>query len=1291
MRHIISIFTISALTIFFFFSFVPSFASASEVVISGTSYTVGNSLLQDYLSKRDDFVHELHFSPPAEDINVIYLLNATRVFLKEENIVTIQGVDINGLNVDLHNKPYMPSTYLGLVSLWINGGRLSQADTTSFSLDIPSNTTSVTFTPVTNDPGTVIKINGDQVNSGMTSNQISISHGDTILLETKSLDGTEFSYNIMVSKNSSMPTDMVYRSFYFKTDYYMSNYITVYNSRVDAVSFQINLNNSLFLSKDEIAAAVTSLKDDYANEPIQRKAWRFARDNRYHWTPISFQQWKHDPLLFLNSIGFGFCGEAAALYFNIMTLLGYTARVWGIEGHIIPEVFINNRWELYDPDLEVYYYNRSDEIAGVEELANDPTLITDPINPVNANSWPYSSAVADLYATTSNNFLAPWYEANPVADYLLQFHIPPNGTFEFPGVFAAPLQTIYSDTTPKYTNARLVVPKGSSFDVEIPLVVHTITLATTSPASQLVVATDVLSPQSVGKKITFTATASGGTGYYEFYFTLRDPNTGTWSVGQAYSVKSSWTWDTAGLTPGTYAIQVWVKNAGSTASYEAYQSMSFTLNTPPLPVTDLTVSMDKATPQSVGAKVTVSAAASGGSGNYEYYFTLRDPAGVWTVPQPYSSYSSWTWDTVGLATGAYTIQVWARSVGSLENHEADWSISYSLNTPPPPVTALTVAMDKSTPQSVGAKVTFSAAALGGSGNFEYYFTVRDPNTGTWSVPQPYSVNSIWTWDTTGLGTGVYTIQVWARSVGSLASYEAYKSISYMLNTPPPPVTGVILSMDKVSPQSVGAKVAFRAAATGDSGNYEYYFTLLNPNTGIWSVGQAYSGNSIWTWDTTGLGTGAYTIQVWARSVGSLASYEAYKSISYTLNTPPPPVSGVILSMDKVSPQLISVKAAFSAVASGGSGNYEYCFMVRDPNTGAWSVPQPYSVNSIWTWDTTGLGAGAYTIQVWARSVGSPSAYEAYKSISYTLNTPPPPITGVTLVMDKVSPQSVGAKVTFNAAATGGSGTYEYYFAVRDPNTGAWSVGQAYSGTSRWIWDTTGLGTGVYTIQVWARNVGSSSAYEAYKSISYTLNTPPLPVTDVLLSMDNVSPQSVGAIVAFSAAATGGSGNYEYYFTVRDPNTGTWSVGQAYSGTSSWTWDTTGLGIGAYTIQVWARSVGSLASYEAYKSISFTLNTPPPPVTGMTVTMDNVSPQSVGAIVAFTASATGGSENYEYYFTVRDPNTGTWSVGQAYSGTSSWTWDTTGLGTGAYTIQVWARSIGSPAAYEAYKSISYTLN
>ena len=72
-------------------------------------------------------------------------------------------------------------------------------------------------------------------------------------------------------------------------------------------------------------------------------------------------------------------------------------------------------------------------------------------------------------------------------------------------------------------------------------------------------------PVTEGTAITWTATASGGTGALQYQFMRYTEGIG-WSVAQAYSSSTSYTWfPPAGLN----AVQVWVRNGGSSAAYDA--------------------------------------------------------------------------------------------------------------------------------------------------------------------------------------------------------------------------------------------------------------------------------------------------------------------------------------------------------------------------------------------------------------------------------------------------------------------------------------------------------------------------------------------------------------------------------------------------------------------------------------------------------------------------------------------------------------------------------------------------
>jgi len=281
-----------------------------------------------------------------------------------------------------------------------------------------------------------------------------------------------------------------------------------------------------------------------------------------------------------------------------------------------------------------------------------------------------------------------------------------------------------------------------------------------------------------------------------------------------------------------------------------------------------------------------------------------------------------------------------------------------------------------------------------------------------------------------------------------------------------------------------------------------------------------------------------------------------------------------------SPQIPGTSIAVTAAAAGGTGSYEYQFKLRNP-AGVWSVGRAYSSTPAWTWNTTGLAAGAYKIEVLARNAGSTASWEAYKNMSYTLAGP---VSAVTLTANAASPQSVGNKITFTAAASGGSGNYEYQYKVKNP-AGVWSTGRSYAAAPSWTWNTTGLAAGAYKIEVWARNTGSTAAWEAYKNMSYTLRAP---VASVSLSANKTSPQARGTAITFTASATGTSGSYVYQYKLRTPS-GVWSVARNYSSTPTWTWSTTaGQAAGTYKIEVWAKNAGSNASWEAYRNMNFTL-------------------------------------------------------------------------------------------------------
>jgi stage II sporulation protein D len=160
----------------------------------------------------------------------------------------------------------------------------------------------------------------------------------------------------------------------------------------------------------------------------------------------------------------------------------------------------------------------------------------------------------------------------------------------------------------------------------------------------------------------------------------------------------------------------------------------------------------------------------------------------------------------------------------------------------------------------------------------------------------------------------------------------------------------------------------------------------------------------------------------------------------------------------------------------------------------------------------------------------------------------------------------------SANAIGGTAPYSYKFWVF--NGSSWTVGRDWGASATWAWIPPAAGT--YTVQVWARNAGSTALYDAWlSSVPLTVTgTAPLVVTRLWLITD---PPSLQVPLVWSAAATGGTAPYTYRFLYHDGTS--WSVGQDWSPSPQWIWSPPAAG--RYDIQVWVRNAGSTALYDAW--------------------------------------------------------------------------------------------------------------
>jgi len=194
-------------------------------------------------------------------------------------------------------------------------------------------------------------------------------------------------------------------------------------------------------------------------------------------------------------------------------------------------------------------------------------------------------------------------------------------------------------------------------------------------------------------------------------------------------------------------------------------------------------------------------------------------------------------------------------------------------------------------------------------------------------------------------------------------------------------------------------------------------------------------------------------------------------------------------------------------------------------------------------------------------------------------------TSVTLTPGATAPQASGTPITFIAAASGGSGSYEYKFWLNDGIS--WTVTQDYSTTPYWTWNTNGRAVGGYTVAVDARNAGSGVARDTVAYAGYTLGNPkPLPFTSVNVTPSAPSPSA--APISFQATALGGTGTAEYNFWLFDITAGTWNEVQPYSTTSTWQLPL-GTAAGDYVLGVNVRSQGVEINFETVTYFPYTVS------------------------------------------------------------------------------------------------------
>ncbi len=650
---------------------------SGDVELGGIPFTAGSRALIEFLRLRStdteftDFLGRIEFDHLASQVQVTYTVNKKRTAVAPENVLNLQGTGVADLSVTLEEKTAVGPRF-ELSALAIGGGRLvqrsSSANLRQFTLSLLSTTHDIALTPHVNNGQTAIVINGQPSPSGQTVVLPAPGEGQSVNIQTVGPDSLVTTYEIEIRYDAALqPTE--YRAHYLRAFVPASSYVSIHNTGTGLVDYNLSFNQKFGLTVQDLVREIQEMAPEYPGEALSRKVWRFVRDNRYHADPLTGANWNHSPGLFFNSIGFGYCDDSASLFRHLMTAMGHPSRVWGLNGHVVAEVLVNNRWEMWDPDLQVYYLNHAGLVAGVEELAANPDLILNPVERLpGATNAAYDPYYANYYATPADNTVIAWYDSLPdLGDSSMVFEIPPGGTFEFPDVYDSPLSSVYGTRVPTYANARLIVPEAFAGTVTIPLVIQSIGWSSTPTLR-------VITKDAQGNWDALPTLAAWVVDA-EPPFTMATQPSGVYSPGEPITLKSSepaaiyYTMD--GSTPSesspTYTTPILMPSGGMVKFFGVDQIGNRELERlyGAVPVQQLQLQLASLT----ATTATFAAIASGGTGSYEYRFELRNPAGNSAIMQFYGPSDVWSWNKSNAAPGAYAVRACVRNRGTMSGCE----------------------------------------------------------------------------------------------------------------------------------------------------------------------------------------------------------------------------------------------------------------------------------------------------------------------------------------------------------------------------------------------------------------------------------------------------------------------------------------------------------------------------------------------------------------------------------------------------------------------------------------------
>ncbi len=424
----------------------------------------------------------------------------------------------------------------------------------------------------------------------------------------------------------------------------------------------------------------------------------------------------------------------------------------------------------------------------------------------------------------------------------------------------------------------------------------------------------------------------------------------------------------------------------------------------------------------------------------------------------------------------------------------------------------------------GTAITWTATASGGSGTLKYYFLIY--KDGTQIATRSYSTTRTFSYTLADAGT--YKVKVYVKDEDGTKVHKTGAAVTIAV---PPVITA------QPSPKTVtsGKTAVFIVTASGTGLSYQWQYS---------------KDGSTWT-NKSGATAASYTVT-------AKASYNGLRYRCKVTNAGGSVYSNSAKLTVTASKPVITIQPADQMAAEGAT----VTFKIVASGTGL-SYQWQYSKDaSTWT-NKSGATAASYTVTAKASYNGlryrckvtnaGGSVYSNSAKLTVTSSAAPV----ISSVKADKTAAAAGAKITWTATASGGTGTLQYYFILYKDGTKVKT--RAYSTVNTFSY--TPLEAGTYKVKVYVKDTVGNKVNKTSAAVTVILGPPAI----ISVKAGKTS-SAVGEKITWTATAVGSEQPLKYYFILYKD--GVKIKTRSYSTTNTFSYTPTEAG--AYKVRVYVK-------------------------------------------------------------------------------------------------------------------------